>query len=309
MSEELEKKLDAELEEAKATGEDSIAADAVTPEGGAPKKRKADKATAAEKAEKVAEEAEASEEAEISETTVASLFSGEDLSEEFKTKVEAVFEAAVHEKELALREELEEKFASDLEEEVAKATDELIEKVDSYLDYVIEQWMEQNEVAVESAIKVEVAESLLNSLKGLVEEHNLEIDDEQVDAVAELESRLSESEEKYNATVAEMIAIKEGKEALEREIALKTISESLTDTQADKLALLAEGISFKTTDDFKAKVEAIKESYFAEAVETPADETEYLEEETLEETTKVDPLAVDTSVSRYAAALDRLAKK
>ena len=314
MSEELEKKLDAELEEAKATGEDSMSADAVAPEGGTPKKRKADvnkKVDAkADEIEDHVKTPQGTNDTGMKESAgVEALFSGEDLSEDFKTKVEAVFEAAIHEKELSLREELEEKFASDLDEEVAKATDELIEKVDSYLDYVIEQWMEQNEVAVESAIKVEVAESLLNSLKGLVEDHNLEIDDEQVDAVAELESRLSEQQEKYNSTVEEMIAIKESKETLEREIALKTISESLTDTQADKLALLAEGVSFKTTDDFKAKVEAIKESYFAETVETPADETEYLEEETLDETTKVDPLAIDEGVSRYAAALDRLAKK
>jgi hypothetical protein len=300
MSEELEKKLDAELEEAKATGEDSEAADPVTPAGGTDKKRKADKSKPAPKMEKVAEA-----------SAFENIFDGEDLSEDFKTKAEAVFEAAIHEKTTTIREELEEKFAADLEEQVVKATDELVEKVDSYLDYVIEQWMEQNEVAVESSIKVEVAESLLDSLKGLVEGHNLEVSYEQIDAIAELEKRLDEQETKYNTTVESMIALKEEKESLEREVTLSEISEGLTDTQAEKLATLAEGISYDSTKEYKEKLVAIKESYFAESatpVET-TDETEMLEEEVQDEATAKDPLVLDESVSRYAAALDRLSKR
>jgi wobble nucleotide-excising tRNase len=301
MSEELEKKLDAELEEAKATGEDSESADAVTPEGGTDKKRKADKAAPAPKMEKVAET-----------PAFETIFDGEELSEDFKTKAEAVFEAAVHEKATTIREELEEKFAADLDEQVAQATEELVEKVDSYLDYVIEQWMEQNEVAIESSIKVEVAESLLDSLKGLVEGHNLDVSDEQVDAIAELEKRLEEQEAKYNETVESMIALKESKETLEREVALSEISEGLTDTQADKLATLAEGISYDSTEEYKEKLVAIKESYFAESaapVAETADETEMLEEEVQGEAPAKDPLVLDESVSRYAAALDRLSKR
>tara|TARA_Y100000389_G_C17469962_1_gene529484 strand:- start:1278 stop:2177 length:900 start_codon:yes stop_codon:yes gene_type:complete len=299
MSEELENKLDAELEEAKATGEDSESADAVTPAGGTDKKRKSDKTTAA-KMEKVAEA-----------PALESIFDGEELSEDFKTKAEAVFEAAIHEKSQTIREELETKFAADLDEQVAQATEELVEKVDSYLDYVIEQWMEQNEVSIESSIKVEVAESLLDSLKGLVEQHNLEVSDEQVDAISELEKRLDEQETKYNETVESMIALKEGKESLEREVALSDISEDLTDTQAEKLSTLAEGISFDSTEEYKEKLVAIKESYFAESatVAEASDETENLEEEVIEESTAKDPLVLDESVSRYAAALDRLSQR
>jgi len=300
MSEELEKKLDAELVEVKATGEDSESADAVTPEGGTTKKRKADKAAPAEKMEKVAEAA-----------TFDKIFDGEDLSEDFKTKAEAVFEAAIHEKSATIREELETQFATDLEEQVAKATDELVEKVDSYLDYVIEQWMEQNEVSVESSIKVEVAESLLDSLKGLVEQHNLEVSDEQVDVIADLEARLDEQAAKYNETVESMIALKEEKSALERQAAMADVAEGLTDTQADKLATLSEGLSFDSTSEYRTKILAIKESYFVESttsVVEATDETDMLEEATVEPKAQ-DTLILDESVDRYVTALDRLSKR
>jgi len=318
MSEELGNKLDAKLEEAKATGEDSVAADATTPVGGAAKKRKGDvnksvdsKADNIEKTVKTPQgsndEGLKEEEENIAEGTVfESIFEGMDLSEDFKTKTVAIFEAAVHEKTLAVRSELEEQFEKDLEEGIETATAELVEKVDSYLDYVAEQWMEQNEVAIEASIKIEVAESLLNSLKGLVESHNLEINHEEIDRVAEVEARLAEQEEKYNSKVEELIAIREEKETLEREVAFNQIAEGLTDTQADKLSVLAEGISFDDAQKYVEKLSAIKEAYFTESVVT-TDETELLEEEVEDESeTKV---VIDESVARYAAALSRFGKK
>lgn len=309
MSEELEKKLDLELDEAKATGEDSESADAVTPEGGNTKKRKADKASAPEKAEKVSEEVEDEVVAEEVAVEMAEafegLFEGQDLSEEFKTKVSAVFEAAVHEKVLAEKAQLEEQFEKDLEEQVQASVEDLVEKVDSYLDYVIENWMKENEVAIESNIKVEVAESLLGSIKGLVAEHNLEIDDQTVDMVAEMEDKLEESTAKYNDIVEQMMAIKEEKQQLELKVAFSQISEGLTDTQVEKLGVLAEGITFETVEDYTAKVEAIRENYFTEAVATPEDQTELLEEVVEEEAPKAD---VDPMIARYAESLGRFAK-
>lgn len=309
MSEEQENKLD----EAKATGEDSVAADAVTPAGGEVKKRKADvKKKVDPKADEVEDDVktpQGSHDVGMSEQTDApafnSIFDGEDLSEEFMTKAQAVFEAAVHEKVLAKKTTLEEQYQTDLEEAKEQFTDELVEKVDGYLDYVVEKWMQENEVEIESSIKVEVAESLLDSLKGLVEDHNLQVTDEQVNAVAELESRLEEQEKRYNETVESLVALKEEKDSLEREITLAEISEGLTDTQADKLSTLVEGISFEDLDDYKSKVEAIKESYFTESVASENDDTEYLEEET-EESGGVKSL--DENVTRYAEALKRLAK-
>jgi hypothetical protein len=309
MSEELENKLDLELDEAKATGEDSENMDPVTPAGGSPKgkNRKADKNQAVDpKADKVADEgpSKGTNDTGLKEA-FAGLFEGADLSEDFKTKTVAIFEAAVHEKVLAEKAALEEKFENDLQEQVDSAVDDLVEKVDSYLNYVIENWMEDNKVAIESNIKVEVAESLFDSIKGVVAEHNLTIDDETKDLVSEAEAKVEESTAKYNEVVEEMIAIKEAKQALELQIAFKEISEELTDTQSEKLGVLAEGVSFETVEDYKAKLVAIKENYFAEAVATQEDATELLEEEVEEAPAKP---AVDPTVAAYAESLNRLAK-
>jgi hypothetical protein len=309
MSGELENKLD----EAKATGEDSVAADPVTPTGGEVKKRKGDvKKKVDPKADEVEDDVKTPQgdhDVGMSEETdtpaFESIFEDEDLSEEFKTKAEAVFEAAVHEKVLAEKATLEEQYQTELEEAKEQFAEELVEKVDGYLDYVVEKWMQENEVQIESSIKVEVAESLLDSLKGLVEDHNLDVSDEQVDAVAELENRLEEQENKYNETIETLVALKEEKESLEREIALAEISEDLTDTEADKLSTLVEGISFENLEDYKSKVEAIKESYFTESVTSENDDTEYLEEETEESDSAK---SLDENVTRYAQALSRLAK-
>ena len=309
MSEELENKLDLELDEAKATGEDSANMDPVTPAGGSPKgkNRKADKNQSVDpKADTVPDEgpSKGTNDTGLKEA-FEGLFEGQDLSEDFKTKTVAIFEAAVHEKVLAEKATLEEKFETDLAEQVEAAVEDLVEKVDSYLDYVMESWMEENSVAVESNIKVEVAESLLENLKGLVVEHNLSIDDEQRDAIAEMEEKLEESTAKYNEVVEEVMALKEAKTQLELSEAFKTISEGLTETQVEKLGVLAEGVSFETVNDYAKKLEAIKDNYFTESVAPVADETELLEEEVEEVASKP---VVDPTVARYVDSIGRLAK-
>ena len=296
MSEELEKNLD--LDEAKATGEDSVAADAVTPAGGAVKKRKGDvKKSADPKADNIEDDVktpQGSNDTGLKEA-VERLFEGTDLSEDFKTQTVAIFEAAVQEKVIVERTALEEKFESDLQEQVNASVDELVEKVDQYLDYVVESWMEDNKVSVESNIKVEVAESLLTSIKGLVIEHNMEISDEQVDAVADLEAKLEESTSKYNDIVEQMIEVREAKEQADLAIAFKTISEDLTDTQAEKLRVLSEGVSYESVEEYSTKVEAIKANYFVESAP--------VQEETAEEAKP----AIDPSMARYAESLGRFA--
>ena len=318
MSEELENKLDAQLDEAKATGDDSVAADAVAPAGGAIKKRKGDvKKSVDPNADNVEDDVKTpqgtndtglkEEDENIAEgTAFEAIFEGMDLSDEFKTKTVAVFEAAIHEKTLNIRDELEEQFEASLEEAKAESHAELTEKLDAYLDYIAEQWMEQNEVAVESSIKIEVAESLLGSLKGLVESHNLEIDQEEIDRVAEVEARLAEQEEKYNSKVEELIAIKEEKETLMRDVAFREISEGLTDTQIDRLDILAEGITFDNVESYKDKLSAIKESYFTESVSS-SDDAEVLEEE-VETEGESTAVVIDESIARYAEALSRFSK-
>jgi len=305
MSEELGKDLD--LEEAKVIDTDVKSADTETPEGEEDKKGKVDSKEKIESAKKDKKE-EAEEEEDESEDekglseAVERLFEGTEFSEDFKTSAVAVFEAAVHEKVLAETSVLEEKFESDLQEQVDVAVEELVEKVDQYLDYVVENWMSENQPAVESNIKVEVAESLLSSIKGLVSEHNLEIDQEAVDHAAELEVKLEEASIKYNELVEQLIESKEAKLQADNEIAFKTVSEELTDTQAEKLRVLSEGISFESTDDYSKKLEAIKSNYFAESAPVVTEqETDLLQEETAEEVAPV----VDASIASYAESLNR----
>ena len=204
---------------------------------------------------------------------------------------------------------LEEKFENDLQEQVDIAVEDLVEKVDSYLDYVVESWVESNKVEIESNFKVETAQSLLDNIKGLVAEHNLEIDDAQVDAIAEMETKVEESTTKYNEVVEEMIAVKEAKQQLELSIAFNEVSEGLTDTQSEKLKVLSEGVSFESVDEFTKKVSAIKENYFAESTTAPADETEFLEEEAVEDGKQAQTDLADPMVSAYADALGRIAAK
>jgi len=306
---ELEKgvDLDLDLEEAKETGTDAVAADAVTPEGGNEKKRKTDKKDKPEVAKDSEQKApQGNVEGGMAES-IERLFDGSELSEDFKTSAVAVFEAAVHEKVLAERATLEEKFESDLQEQVETSVEEIVEKVDQYLDYVIENWMEDNQVAVESNIKVEVAESLFDSIKGLVTEHNLEIDQETIDHNAELEVALEESKVKYNELAEEMMAIKEAKKEADLEVAFKNVSEELTDTQAEKLRVLSEGISFESTDDYSKKLEAIKDNYFVESAPAPVAEeesTDLLQEETAEDAQP----AMEPAIASYAESLSRFVK-
>ena len=304
MSEELGKDLD--LEEAKATGTDAESADAVTPEGGKDKKRK-DKKGGETKADDVEDDVktpQGTNTAGLSEA-VDRLFEGTEFSEEFKSSAVAVFEAAVHESVLAETATLEEKFESDLQEQVDATVEELVEKVDQYLDYVVENWMSENQATVENNIKVEVAESLLDSIKGLVSEHNLEIDQDQIDHAAELEIELEEASIKYNEVVEQMIELKEAKSQAENEIAFKTVSEELTDTQAEKLRVLSEGISFESTEDYSKKLEAIKGNYFVESAPVVTEEeTDLLQEETTEEVAPV----LDASMASYAQSLSRFSK-
>lgn len=267
---------------------DNIEDDVKTPQG------TADKKSPARKADKSMKE------------SIEMIFDGSDLSEEFKQRTVAVFEAAVHEKAVSIREELEAKFEQDLEEQVGIALNDVVEKVDAYLDYVVESWMAENEVAVETRIKVEVAESIMNGLTNLVSEHNLAIDEAEIDAVAELEAQIEEATAKYNEVFEELLEMRKERNELEIEMAFQEVVEDLTDTQADKLRVLSEGVSYETVEEFTQKLTAIRNSYFAENV-TPvsSDESEVLQEEVEDEK----PAYSDPSVAAYVQTLSRFAAK
>lgn len=301
----MDKELDKELDEAKATGEESYSADAIVPAGGAVKKRKGDlfKAPGAPQTGTPVTTPQGTNNAGLHEM-IASLFGDTELSEEFKEKTATIFEAAVHEKVEAVRSELEEEFNLVLEEQTEAIVEELTAKLDSYLDYVVENWMKENEVALEVGYKVNVAESLFANLKNIMVEHNLELDDADVDAIAEMEEQVEEATAKYNQLFEELVAVREEKETLEKNAAFAYFTEGMVDTDVERFKVLAEGISYDSLDTFADKLETIKESYFGNSVARAEDQSEILEEEV--ETAK--PSSTNPAVAAYVASLDKYGK-
>lgn len=298
------------LEEKKATGEDSHAMEPVTPEGGDPKgkNRKADLNKSvdpkADDLEDTVKTPQGNNDVGLKEAFVGLFGEDNDLSEEFKENMFTVFEAAVNDKANAVIEERVAEFGEKAEAELSEAVDDLTEKVNGYLKAVVERWMEDNEVAIESNIKVQVAESIISGVKTLVSEHNMEIDDETVDVVAEMEESLEESVNARNELSEEMIALKEEKEALERDLKFVEVSEGLTDTQTEKLKSLSEGMTFDGTEDYANKLSVIKEGFLTESVAPKAEDMQILEEEVVQEEEK--QKSPYESVNRYAADISRI---
>jgi hypothetical protein len=199
---------------------------------------------------------------------VDALLAGEELSEEFRAKATAIFEAAVKQKvaeELAV---LEEAFAATLEEEVGRIEEELSTNVDDYLNYVVEQWTSENEVAIEASLRSELTEEFISGLRNLFVEHYIDIPEEAVSVVEEMGNKVAELEEKLNEEIERSVALsKMLNESKSNEILLNAC-DGLTDTQAEKLKSLAEGIEYSDTDEYAQKVSILKENYFSTSVKS-----------------------------------------
>lgn len=193
---------------------------------------------------------------------VAALVNGEDLSEEFKTKAATIFEAAIVTRVKAEVAKLEEEFEARLQEETAKNIEGIVEKVDGYLDYVVEQWISNNEIALENGIKSEIMESLFTGLKGLLEEHNIDLPEEKIDLVAELEDQATELQAKLDEQLAANVELHKVINEATRSAILDEASEGLAETDKEKFAALAEELSFEDAETFQAKVQTIRENYF-----------------------------------------------
>jgi hypothetical protein len=200
------------------------------------------------------------------------------LSEEFKEKTAVIFEAAVKSKVAAEINRLEEAYAVELEEEVSTIKADLVEKVDSYLNYVVENWMEENKLAIQSGLRAEIAEGFMNGLKDLFVENYIEVPESKVDLVDDLAEQVEELEEKLNKTTAQAMEVSEELETYKREAVIREASKDLAETQVEKLKSLAADIDFVSEETFAKKVATIKESYFtkatAETVTEEVDETE-----------------------------------
>jgi len=209
------------------------------------------------------------------------------LSEDFKVKAEVIFEAAIKSKLAEEIDRLEEKYNEELAEEVESTKAELVEKVDSYLNYVVENWMEENQVAIQSGLRTEIAEKFMNSLKDLFTESYIEVPESKVDLVDELANEVSELEEALNNTVAKSISMQEELEVLKRDAIIREASEGLAATQVEKLKGLVEDIDFDNEETFAAKVATVKESYFTKKVIESADIEEEDNGESIVETSSV----------------------
>lgn len=193
---------------------------------------------------------------------VAALVNGEDLSEEFKTKAATIFEAAVVTRVKEEVSKLEEQFELQLEEQVEDIKEGLIEKVDGYLNYVVEQWMEQNELALESGIKSEIVENFISGMKGLFEQHYIDIPEEKYDVLGDMEETIQSLEEKLNEQVEASVGLTQELNSIKREGIIAEAANGLADTDAEKFQALAEELTFEDVDSFSTKLQTIRENYF-----------------------------------------------
>ena len=193
---------------------------------------------------------------------VSALISGEDLSEEFKIKAATIFEAAVKSKIRSEVERMEESYAVQLEEATEVVKEELSEKVDGYLSYVVEEWMKENEIAVERGLKGEIAEDFISGLKQLFEDHYIDVPDEKYDILEAQSEKISELEEKLNTSIQENIERKKVVESLTRDAIMHEMSEELTVTEMEKFKSLTEELEFVSEESFRQKLDTLKEGYF-----------------------------------------------
>ena len=193
---------------------------------------------------------------------VSALISGEDLSEEFKIKAATIFEAAVKSKIRSEVERMEESYAVQLEEATEVVKEELSEKVDGYLSYVVEEWMRENEIAVERGLKGEIAEDFISGLKQLFEDHYIDVPDEKYDILEAQSEKISELEEKLNTSIEENVERRKVVESLTRDAVMYEMSEELTVTEMEKFKSLTEELEFVSEESFRQKLDTLKEGYF-----------------------------------------------
>ena len=222
---------------------------------------------AEEGVEVVAEEEISSEEIAMAELDieedVTALLSGEELSEEFQSKARTIFEAAIRNKVAIAKEELQASYEEKLTEELAAVRTSLSERVDAYLEYVADEWMAENAIAVEHGLRTEMTESFLKGMHSLFSEHYVSVPEERFDVVESMVERLDEMESKLNEQIERNVSLNSRLSEAVSETILADVSEGLAETQKDKLAALAENVEFDSETGYREKLESLKESYFS----------------------------------------------
>jgi hypothetical protein len=209
---------------------------------------------------------------------IDALIAGEELSEEFQEKARTIFEAAINAKVAQIKEQLEAQYAEQFAEEVAAAKESLAERVDSYLEYVSDEWFEENALAVEAGLKTEMTESFLSGMKGLFEEHYVSIPEDKYDVLESMVEKLDDMETKLNEQIEKNITLNARLSESAAEGILNDVSEGLAQTQKEKLASLAESVEFESESQYRGKLETLKESYFNSKKESSTAKTETLSE-------------------------------
>ena len=226
--------------------------------------------------EVVAEEEETVAQYDVEED-VNALLGGEELSEEFKEKAKTIFEAAINAKVAGIKEELKTQYEEKLAEEIEAAKESLSERVDSYLEYVADEWFEENALAIENGLKTEMTESFLEGMKGLFEEHYVTIPEDKYDVLESMVEKLDDMETKLNEQIEKNISLNGRLSEATADGILDQVSEGLAQTQKEKLASLSESVEFESEGQYREKLETLKESYFSDK-KSPVAKTETLSE-------------------------------
>ena len=241
------------------------------------------------------------------EADVQALLEGEELSEEFQSKARTIFEGAIRSKVAEIKEELQESYATALVEELDKIKEGLTERVDGYLEYVADEWMQENQIQVEAGLKTEMTESFLEGMKSLFEEHYVTIPEDKYDVLNSMVDKLDEMESKLNEQIDRNVALNRRLAESNADGVFASVAEGLADTQKEKLATLAENVEFESETDYREKLVTLKESYFPSKTSAPKSTSENLSEEV--STDEVISQDVTPRMQAYLDILSRAAKK
>lgn len=234
---------------------------------------------------------------------VGALLSGEELSEEFKTKATTIFEAAVIARSQAILEEVEEAMYEEFEASVEEVKEDLSKKLDDYINYMSEEWFKENQLAIEKGLRAEIVEDFIRGMKSLFEEHYIDIPEEKVNVVEELTDKVEELEDSLNEQIQTAVQMKKQINEYKKSEAIHAVCEGLTQTQVEKLKSLAESVEFTTEEEFGRKLETLVDSYFQSPVK--AIESSALHEAVEIEEDKKPSASVDPEIAQYAQIISK----
>ena len=238
------------------------------------------------------------------EEDIEALIAGEELSEEFQEKARTIFETAIKAKVAEMKEEVQKQYENALVEEISTIKEELTDRVDAYLEYVADEWMSDNQIAIEKGLKTEMTESFLTGMKSLFEEHYVTIPEEKYDVLSTMVEKLDEMEDKLNEQIERNIALNQRLAESVADVIFSEVCEGLALSQKDKLASLAENVEFDSEDNYREKLVTLRNSYFPENTSAQRDESDTISEQTTETKEPVSGL-----MESYLDTLNRVSKK